>query len=309
MPVSLALWFVVWSRSQLEPGFTMRYFNKTRRFAARALLASGGIALCAGCSLLDPAVAGQAATQSAQPIALGRQTFENRCAGCHGLDGRGGERAPDIARRTAAPRRSDAALAQIIRDGLPSTGMPAFSTLDDSNLRALVAYLRFLQGRTGAAKPSGNPARGKALFFGKARCAECHTLAGAGGFIASDLSVYGRTHGFDDIRQAILTPSNAGRPAGLTVITARDGNTYSGIARNEDNFSLQLQTLDGAFHLFLKSELAGIARDDKPVMPADYGATLGTDELNDLIVFLMSTNSGKRVSTNKRIFKEDEENE
>jgi hypothetical protein len=35
---------------------------------------------------------------------------------------------------------------------------------------------------------------------------------------------------------------------------------YSGRVRNEDNFSLQLQTLDGAFHLFMKSELRSFER-------------------------------------------------
>ena len=245
----------------------------------------------------------------AEPLALGRQVFENRCAGCHGLDGRGGERAPDIATRAAAQRRSDATIAHIVRAGIPSAGMPAFSTLDDSSLQGLVAYLRRLQGRTGAAKLPGDPARGKSLFFGNARCSECHTLAGAGGFMASDLSSYARTHGPDDIRQAILNPAKATRAAVLTAVTARDGNKYSGVARNEDNFSLQLQTRDGAFHLFPKSELASIVRENASLMPPDYASTLRAEELNDLIAFLMSTNGGKGPRTARKVFKEDEENE
>src|SRR5256885_9825619 len=38
-------------------------------------------------------------------------------------------------------------------------------------------------------------------------------------------------------------------------VTTREGLQFTGIARNEDNFSLQLQSLDGAFHLFAKSDL------------------------------------------------------
>src|SRR5260370_1150833 len=112
--------------------------------------------------------------------------------------------------------------------------------------------------------------RGKSLFFGKARCSQCHTLAGTGGFIASDLSSYARTRAPEEIRQAIVNPNSVSRAAVATVVTTRDGYKYSGAARNEDNFSLQLQTPDGAFHLFLKSELASVVRDSISLMPPDY---------------------------------------
>ncbi len=287
----------------------MGYSARTLRFAGRTILAAAAILFCVVFLFSDLISAKGGSPQAEQPLALGRQIFENRCAGCHGLDGRGGEHAPDIATRATAQRRSDAAIALTIRTGIPSVGMPAFSTLDDSTLRSLVAYVRFLQDRTSVVKLPGDPARGKSLFSGKARCSECHTLAGAGGFLASDLSSYARNHGPDDIRQAILNPAKAGRAAVLTAVTAHDGDKYSGIARNEDNFSLQLQTPDGAFHLFQKSELASITPGNTSLMPADYASALSPGELNDLIALLMSTNGGKGPRPAKKIFKEDEENE
>src|SRR5215813_12087380 len=69
-------------------------------------------------------------SQSERPIAEARQTFENRCAACHGLDGRGGERAPDLATSPKTQNRTDAALAQIITNGIPAGGMPSFNSLD-----------------------------------------------------------------------------------------------------------------------------------------------------------------------------------
>lgn len=288
----------------------------TLRFAGRASVAAAGILFGAALFIPNlPSSVGEQPTnaenspQAEQSLAKGKQFFENRCAGCHGLDGRGGEHAPDIAARAAAQRRSDAAIARTIRSGIPSVGMPASPTLDDSTLRSLVAYVRFLQGRTSVVKLPGDPARGKSLYFGKARCSECHTLAGAGGFLASDLSSYARNHEPDDIRQAVLNPTKAGRAALLTAVTAHDGSKYSGVARNEDNFSLQLQTPDGAFHLFQKSEIAGITRENTSLMPSDYASTLSPGELQDLIAFLMATNGGKGPRTAKKVFKEDEENE
>src|SRR5713101_6268356 len=66
-----------------------------------------------------PRQAASGAHGSSQAIAEGRQAFESHCAGCHGLDGRGGERAPDVATRASARRRSDAELFQIIQSGIP----------------------------------------------------------------------------------------------------------------------------------------------------------------------------------------------
>src|SRR5712664_484807 len=246
--------------------------------------------------------------QLERSIADGRQVFENRCAGCHGIDGRGGERAPDIATTAKTQPRSDSALAQIITSGIPSGGMPAFSTLDASTGRALVRYLRFLQGKTGSAALPGNPQNGKAIFFGRARCSECHLAAGAGGFIASDLSSYGRSRPIEEIRDAIVKPNQpSNAPSGTVTIATRAGQNLTGVLRNEDNFSLQLQSLDGIFHLLLKSDIATINRDPNSLMPANYGSTLSHGELNDLVSFLMSVAQHDKSPDPKKTEPSDEE--
>lgn len=246
-----------------------------------------------------PRLPGQA-SDAKQGHDEGRHAFESRCAGCHGLDGRGGERAPDLATRPSARRRSDTELFQIIQSGIPARGMPSFATLDSSRIHALVNYLRLLQGNLGGAKVSGDAQQGKALFFGKARCSDCHMVEGAGGFIAADLSTYGRTRAPEEIRAAITMKQNKskGTADSLTTVTTRDGQTFSGVLRNEDNFSIQLQTLDGAFHLFTRTELQSLVRSSEPLMPSNYGSTLSPNEIDDLISFLVtSARGGKTAST------------
>ena len=226
---------------------------------------------------------------SSQAIAEGRQAFESHCAGCHGLDGRGGERAPDVATRSGVQRLSNADLFKIIQRGMPAAGMPSFAILDSSRINALVSYLRLLQGKTGAAKVAGDPQKGKGLFYGKARCAECHMMDGTGGFIAEDLSAYGRTRVPDEIREAITKPGkDGGTSRGIVAVTTRDGQNFSGVVRNEDNFSLQLQTLDGVFHLFVKSDVERLAHQPESLMPSDYGTTLSRSEVDDLIAYLVT---------------------
>jgi len=240
-------------------------------------------------------------------VAKGREIFESRCAACHGLDGRGGERAPDIATRTSVQRRSDAALTLIIHDGIPAAGMPGFGTLDEGAAQSLVRYLRMLQGKTGEAMPAGDSAKGRAIFFGKGRCAECHMIEGNGGFLGSDLSGFGAARAPEEIREAIIKPSQRGRLGGNVVVTLRDGSKLSGVVRNEDNFSLQVQDLQGAFHLLAKAEVADLTRLTESLMPSNYGSILSPGELDDVIAFLARTAAHGRAATSRKKQQEGED--
>lgn len=233
----------------------------------------------------------RAQQRASSPAALlqGRQVFSSSCAGCHGLDGRGGERAPDIASKPEVQRLSSAALTRIVHDGVPGTGMPSFRLLGASRIQAVVLYVRSLQGRGEAGRLPGNPEAGKGLFFGKAGCVECHMVAGVGGFIGSDLSNYAATESAQEIRDAILHPEAKADPAKKAVlVTTMSGEQLTGVARNEDNFSLQLQTLDGSFHLFTKTDLKSVEHQDRSLMPSDYGSRLSRVELNDIVSYMMS---------------------
>jgi cytochrome c oxidase cbb3-type subunit 3 len=80
----------------------------------------------------------------------------------------------------------------------------------------------------------------------------------------------------------------AGTRGHVAEVTAKDGKMYSGLVRNEDNFSLQLLSLDGTFHLFSKSDLAAIHFRQEPLMPADYGSRLSAADLDALAAYLAS---------------------
>jgi cytochrome c oxidase cbb3-type subunit III len=237
---------------------------------------------------------GQAASQApvqkkaASASAQGKQAFASTCSGCHGLDGRGGERAPNIADRANVQRLSDAQISHIVENGIPGTGMPAFHSLTASQRQTIVSYLRTLQGAKQTAHLPGDPALGKTIFSGKAQCSSCHMVSGDGGFIGADLSDYARTRDVDEIRNAIIDPAKTrSGQAGLVTATTRDGEKIVGKVRNEDNFSLQLQTMDGTFHFFSKSDLQSVESGSQPLMPSDYRSKLSAQELNDVVSYLM----------------------
>ena len=73
--------------------------------------------------------ASSAAAQSADPA---RTIYASRCAGCHGSNGGGGELGPSIVSRV--PARTDEELTTVIRQGLPTAGMPASPALSDAEV-------------------------------------------------------------------------------------------------------------------------------------------------------------------------------
>jgi hypothetical protein len=81
---------------------------------------------------------------------------------------------------------------------------------------------------------------------------------------------------------------------GLAKATTKDGQQISGLVRNEDNFSVQLQALDGMFHLLEKSNLSELTFDSAPMMPIDYDSRLSKSELDQLVGYLLSLGDTKR---------------
>ena len=272
-----------------------------RTYVAVAVLI--GLTHAAGATVL--ALQGQNKPREANSDDLrrreGKTAYDNVCASCHGLDGLGGERGPDIASRPDVVRTTDVELVLILKRGMLSRGMPAFRSYDDAQLSALVAYLRELQGARKQHSLPGDPARGRALFFAKGKCSECHMVNGQGGFFAADLSGYAAGKTADGVRSAIVIPNKDRDPrGGLVTVKLADSTVLRGMLRNEDNFSLQLQTRDGSFHLLNKTDIVSLHRQGSSAMPWDYNRTLSPTELSDLASYLLKTAGTENTRTPMR---------
>lgn len=77
----------------------------------------------------------------------GRKVFQQRCASCHGDDGRGTLKAPNLTERDAQAQ-TDGALFWKISRGNARTGMPAFSFLPEPQRWQLILHLRSLTAVT-----------------------------------------------------------------------------------------------------------------------------------------------------------------
>src|SRR5580700_10726152 len=89
----------------------------------------------------------------------GRQSFATRCSVCHGVDGRGAERGPNLANNRRVRSRSFDELRAVVRNGVPAAGMPAFD-LPDAELTAVTTFVRSLSAPASEANPLGDRASG-----------------------------------------------------------------------------------------------------------------------------------------------------
>ena len=238
--------------------------------------------------------------------AAGRGAFNSSCAACHGLDGHGSDKAVNIATSPQVQHLTDTQLATIISNGLPGTGMPAFHTLSSKQVHDIVNYVRLLQGRVEQAGLPGDPKNGNQIFFGKGECSACHTIEGQGGFLGPDLTSHGSTSSVDAMRDEIVksprVPPPGYRKATLATL---NGDRYEGTIRNEDNFSVQLQTNDGSFHLFKRSDLQSFEYSGGSLMPANYRERLSDQELNDLVAYMITVSRKQKITP--VVEKDDEE--
>ena len=131
---------------------------------------------------------------------------------------------------------------------------------------------------------------------------------GAGGFLGSDLSNYGAITPVAEMREQIMNHEQWPRTKRV-VVSIRDGGKLTGFARNEDNFSLQLQTLDGQFHFLDKSKVVSVefATD---AAGGDVGKKLSKSDVDDLIGYFVQVGENSRDGVKwKMVRKHHEEDE
>jgi cytochrome c oxidase cbb3-type subunit 3 len=218
-------------------------------------------------------------------VAAGRKLYNTTCTICHGPDGAEGERGPALAATRRYFRLSENAVFDAIRNGIPGSAMPA-SGLPDPDVWRIVAFIRALRGTASDSPPEGDPENGRRVFATKGRCLECHTIRGEGGFLGPDLSNLGGERNLAHIRDALTKPRPLAKAYRSVKLTTADGRTLSGIAKNEDAFSIQLLGRDHKIYLLDRAELREVIHEEKSIMPDDYDKTLTPLELRDLLAYL-----------------------
>jgi cbb3-type cytochrome c oxidase subunit III len=141
--------------------------------------------------LEDTRVAEAADDLAEERLNHGREIYNEQCASCHGQNGEGGI-GTALNDKNLLQNTPDDIFFSLIRSGVPSTEMPAWSVdfggpLTDEDIRSTVAYIRSWEPTAPELEPEvfePSPHEGALIF--DTNCAICHGQNGAGtGFAPS----------------------------------------------------------------------------------------------------------------------------
>ena len=241
----------------------------------------------------------------AKAAKAGEYQFRINCALCHGLGARGGGRGPDLTRAVKKHAHSDAAMFQVISNGIVGTAMPANGTngqgvgMTDEEIWQIITYIRSQEVKA-PANPLGNAVHGKELFYGDANCSLCHMIEGKGGRLGPELTAVGGSRTREAIIDSVRNPSRhlawglteatkefPQEYESVTVVTA-DGKQIKGVTLNEDSFSVQIMDANEQIHLLEKDKLRSFQKSRESAMPKYDADVLSDKELEDIVAYLIS---------------------
>jgi quinoprotein glucose dehydrogenase len=153
------------------------------------------------------------------------------------------------------------------------------------------------------AQPTGDAARGKALFENKGQCLSCHRVNGNGSRMGPDLSEIGvprRAGGPGPaietlaagnaaaLERKLLDPDAEVAPANRFVhAITKEGVTVTGRLLNRDNFTVQFIDAGGTLRAYSIAGLRELSLVTKSQMPS-YKDRLNAQEVADLVSYLLS---------------------
>jgi putative heme-binding domain-containing protein len=256
-------------------------------------------------ALVSAAIAQNPLKDDPKAAKAGEYEFRINCALCHGLGARGGGRGPDLTRAVKKHTHSDADMFQVISNGIPGTAMPANGTngqgvgMTDEEIWQIITYIRSQEVKA-APKSLGDPAHGKALFYGDANCSLCHMVEGKGGRLGPDLTAVGGSRTREAMIESVrdpsrrlawgLTESTKEFPQEFESVTAvtADGKEIKGVTLNEDSFSVQIMDADEHIHLLDKASLRSFQKSRASAMPKYNADILSDKDLEDIVAYLVS---------------------
>ncbi len=190
-------------------------------------------------------------------VKLGEPLYKQNCAACHGANARGGE-GPNLTRSTVVLHDEKGQdIAEVVKNGRPQAGMPAFPTLKKDEIYDIAEYLhqqvnnaanRGLYANLYANQRSqtrGDPKQGEAFF--EANCTSCHSATGD---LAKIASKYPEAFA---MQARFIWP--ASKEAGEAKVTTASGETFAGTIVRLDDFDVALRDANGEYHSWPRNQV------------------------------------------------------
>lgn len=220
---------------------------------------------------LPPEIAkmmGISAPEDPAAVERGTKDFVTSCAFCHGSSATGGEGGPDLVRSVLVLHdEKGSTIGPVILQGRPEKGMPKFA-MTQAQIGGIASFLH-TQARNKANRMSyriqnvvtGDAKAGEAYFNGTGGCNTCHSATG-------DLARVAQRYDPVALQSRFLYPKTftypgmprMGPPPAPTkvTVTLASGESFSGMLKHIDDFSVSLYDSIGDYHSWLLDRNPGI---------------------------------------------------
>jgi putative heme-binding domain-containing protein len=138
----------------------------------------------------------------------------------------------------------------------------------------------------------GDVAEGRQLFFNKATCFVCHSVAGKGGEFGPDLSNIGEIRSRHDILEAVMYPSASFAREYETSKIVTKTTSYTGIIKEQLPDVIVLATGPGSKVRVPRNEIVSIEPENTSLMLPGLLKQLNIQEISDLVAYLESLPNG-----------------
>ena len=232
----------------------------------------------------------------ADAILVGEGLFRYYCAGCHGMEGGGGFRGPDLTRGQLTHVADDHDMLGVGEGRNP--GNPDASP--DASRQQSVAHDRLCH-RSSNQGPTRGIGRGLGIGAGALRrqgvLLRLPHGSGRGRPLRARPDGHRKNSLLESFLEAVREPSAQfknvlqadGRMAGgyesVRLVTP-SGERITGVVRNEDTYTIQVLDQQENYHSYRKSELREITHLDQSLMPVYSESALSDQDLKDLLLFL-----------------------
>jgi cytochrome c oxidase cbb3-type subunit 3 len=215
----------------------------------------------------------------------GQGIFSASCSFCHGSQATGTEQAPNLLRSPLVFQDHNGdTLGPFLKQGRPTLGMPAFPTLESTQVQDIAAFLHArIQAVRGTRLPEtallvGDPKAGLAYFNGKGKCSKCHSPTGDLAHIASKDQPLALTTAF-------LTPP--AKPFQVTVQSAA-GETVQGKLEYLDEFTVSLTDAAGVYHTWPRDHTKSVEVIDPLAAHKAMLPIYSDKDIHDLLAYLVT---------------------
>jgi len=138
----------------------------------------------------------------------------------------------------------------------------------DDKILQVAAFVRSLTAPAVTAHVPGDPERGRQVFFEAGRRSTCHMIMGQGGYPGPDLLNIAAERTVQQLTESVMKPSSPIEDGYRSIAAVlKSGGTVQGVAKNYNNYSVQMLDQAGKMHLLSRDQIAKLDVMEASMMP------------------------------------------